>query len=271
MSKLFFSTLLALFFGMMAASAQFEGVIEMKTSVSDPTGASRGGGTQKIFLSDAGSRMEMDMQMAQMGGMKMIMLIKNATPDVMYKLNEGSKTYTEIDLAKAREMAAQTKGQSQYAVEKLGEEKILGYKTQHVRVTNLKRPDEKMEMWISNDFGNADRLAKMQAAQGRDGLGKALKEANVAGMPMKSVINGNGANVIMEVVNVDKKSLPPATFEIPEGYSKSAGGIMDDLGAMTEPKADDARKQLQEAVKNMTPEQRAAMEKMMKQMKPGGQ
>ena len=46
---------------------------------------------------------------------------------------------------------------------------------------------------------------------------------------------------------------------------------MDMAGGMTGPKVDQARQQMQEAMKNMTPEQRAMMEKMMKQMKGGGQ
>ena len=276
MRNLFSSTLLALLLGAVSAAAQFEGVIEMKTTVSDSEGGSSGGGAQKIFLSKAGSRMEMDMQMAQ-AGMKMVILVKSATPKVMCQLNDGARTYTEIDLAKAQQAAAQDSDEGQYVVQKLGTEVILGYKTQHVRVINQKSPEVKMELWTAKDFDDSGTLSKMLSEQGGrssagNGLSNALKSADAEGMPLKTLVNaGDGATVLMEVVKVEKKSLPASTFEIPAGYKKSDGGIMDAIGGMTGPQADEVRQQLQEAMKNMTPEQRATMDKMMKQMKGGGQ
>jgi len=78
----------------------------------------------------------------------------------------------------------------------------------------------------------------------------------------------------MEVVKIDKKSLPASTFEIPADYTKSEGGLMDMMGGMSGPQADEANKKMgeaqqrmQEALKNMSPEQREMIEKMMKQRK----
>jgi len=276
MCKLFTSTLLGLLLGVVSAAAQFEGVIEMKTTVSLPAGESQGAGGQKVFLSKAGSRMEMDMLLAGTR-MKRVILVKKDSPDVMYQINDAARTYAEFDLSKARQVAAEFNGESQYVVEKIGEDVLLGYHTQHVRVTNLKRPAAQMEMWTTKDFGDSDALGEMLAHKGDhgpadSGLAKALKDAKADGMPMRTLINTDkGAKVVVEVVNVEKKSLPAPTFEIPEGYTKSEGGIMDALGGMSGPKVDEARKQMQEALKNMTPEQRAMMEKMVKQMKGGGQ
>jgi hypothetical protein len=71
----------------------------------------------------------------------------------------------------------------------------------------------------------------------------------------------------MEVVKVDKKSLPASMFEIPADYSKSAGGMMDMMGGMSGPQADEAKKKMDDAMKNLSPEQRDMIEKMMKQRK----
>ena len=46
------------------------------------------------------------MQMGPMA-MKMVMLQKTDTPNTIYRINDASKTYTEIDLAKMQEMAGQ--------------------------------------------------------------------------------------------------------------------------------------------------------------------
>ena len=91
-------------------------------------------------------------------------------------------------------------------------------------------------------------------------------------MSLKTVISSeNGTKVLMEVVKIDKKPLPASIFEIPEGYTKSEGGVMGAVGGMSGPRVDAAREQMQEAMKKLTPEQRDMMEKMMKQMKGGSQ
>ena len=98
------------------------------------------------------------------------------------------------------------------------------------------------------------------------GVVKALKDSGADGLPLKSIITTeDGTKATMEVVKVDKKSLPASTFEIPAGYTKSAGGMMDMMGGMSGPQADEAKKRMDEALKNMSPEQREMIEKMMKQ------
>ena len=60
-----------------------------------------GGGTMNVSVAKAGTRSEMDMKMGPMD-MKMVMLQKNDTPDIIYRINDANKTYTEMDLAKMR-------------------------------------------------------------------------------------------------------------------------------------------------------------------------
>ena len=230
-----------------------------------------------VAVAKAGTRSEMNMQMGPTG-VKMVMLQKNDTPDTIYRINDADKTYTEIDLAKMRAMAGQQQDTSEYTVEKLGEETILGYKTQHVLVKE-KNPASgsgmNMEMWTAKDLLDYETFSKLQARprKGRDeALLKALKAAAADGMPLKAITtSSDGSKVTLEVVKADKKSLPPSTFEIPAGYTKSAGGMMDMLGGASGPQADEAKKKMDEALKNMTPEQRQMMENMMKQRKAGNQ
>jgi hypothetical protein len=276
MRNLLFTGLLALAVSASSARGAFEGIIEMKTSAVDPSGAARGAGTQTIAVSGAGTRMQMDMRMAQ-AGMKMDFLMRNDRPKVIYQINDGARTYTEIDLGKLEQMKGRLQQDGgEYVVEKLGEETILGYKTQHVRITNKNRPAETIEMWTSKDFVDADTLAKLQAQQGGQagggaGLAKALKDAQADGLPLRSVMSpGGGIRVTVEVTRVDQKPLPASMFEVPGGYTKSDGGIMDVVGAISGPKVDEARKKLEEAMKNMPPEQREMMQKMMKRGMDGG-
>jgi hypothetical protein len=285
MHKRISSALFVVLLAAVPAFAQFEGVLEMKMTVSGMGGEGGGGGTMNVSVGKAGSRSEINMQMGPMD-MKVVMLQKNDTPDIIYRLNDAEKTYTEMDLAKMREMAGQQSNTKKYTVEKLGQETILGYKTQHVLVKEQDAGDGKgmnVEMWVAKDLLDYTTFSKLQARRGKgageEAMIKALKDADADGMPLKSVATvGDGMKVTTEVVKLDKKSLPASTFEIPSGYTKSEGGLMNMLGGMSGPQADEARKkmgdaqkQMNDAMKNMTPEQREMIQKMMKQQRGGGQ
>ena len=208
-------------------------------------------------------------------GMKMVMLQKTDTPNTLYHITDATKSYTEVDLTKAPANAAQQPASDKYTVNKFGQEDILGYKTQHVMVTK-KDPGPASalttEMWTANDLMDYATFSKMQSRQGKGGdeeaMLKALKAAGADGLPLKSIsTTPDGTKVTMEVVKVDKKTLPASMFEIPAGYTKSAGGMTDMRGGASGPQADEAKQKLDEAMKNMTPEQRDMIEKMMKQRK----
>ena len=274
--------LFALLLAALPAQAQFEGVLEMKMTMATKDGEASGGGTMTVAIAKAGTRCEMNMQMGGMG-MKMVVLQKTDTPNTLYHIDDANKTYSEIDLSKMREMAGQQPESKKYTVDKLGQETVLGYKTQHVLVKEKGPSGEgtTTELWTANDLLDYATFSKMQARQGKGGdeeaLLKALKGAGADGVPLKSIATtADGSKVSMEVVKVNKKSLPADTFEIPAGYTKSAGGMMDMMGGMSSPQADqakksmeDAQKRMDEALKNMPPEQREMIEKMMKQRKAG--
>jgi hypothetical protein len=281
MSKNISPTLFALLLAALPAYAQFEGVLDMKMTMSTKDSEVGGGGTMTVAIAKTGTRCEMNMQMGGMA-MKMVMLQKTDTPNMLYRINDATKTYTEVDLTKKPETAGQQPDGDKYTVEKLGQEDLLGYKAQHVLVKE-KNPAAgnamTTELWTAKDLLDYATFSKMQARQGKGGdeeaLLKALKGAGADGVPLKSITTtADGGKVTMEVVKVDKKSLPAATFEIPASYTKSAGGMMDMMGGMSGPQADqakksmeDAQKRMEEAMKNMSPEQRELMEKMMKQRK----
>ncbi len=276
-------TLFALLLAATPAYAQFEGVLDMKMTMATKDSEIGGGGTMSVAVAKAGTRCEMNMQMGGMG-VKMVILQKTDAPNTLYHIYDANNTYSEVDLAKTQDKASQPSAADRYTVEKLGQEELLGYKTQHVLVKE-KNPGPgsaaTSELWTAKDLLDYATFSKMQARQGKGGdeeaLLKALKGAGADGVPLKSIITTtDGSKVTMEVVKVDKKSLPAGTFEIPSGYTKSAGGMPGMMGGLSGPEAgkakqsmDDAQKRMEEAMKDMPPEQREQMEKMMKQRKAG--
>jgi hypothetical protein len=271
-------SLIALLVAAAPAFAQFEGVLEMKTTFVGKGGQGGGSGTMTIAVANAGIRSEMNMKFGQ-ADVKMVILQKTNSPEMLYRINDADKTYAEIDFAKLREMASPQEKVPEYSVEKLGQESLLGYKTQHLLVKE-KIPGNtnsvNMELWTAKDLLDYATFSKLQARPDRaarnEALLKALKAADADGMPIKAINTGSdGSKTIIEVVKADKKSLPAATFEIPAGYTKSADGIMGLMRGGSVPQADAAQKKMGNAGKNMTPEQRQTLEKMMKDRKAGNQ
>src|SRR5262249_31627308 len=76
------------------ALAAFEGYIEMKMTTKE------GSGTMKGQISSVGARTEIEARVAQMGDMPvtMTMLMKFSNPDIVYMLNDATKTYVEINV-----------------------------------------------------------------------------------------------------------------------------------------------------------------------------
>jgi len=245
------------------AFAQFEGEITMKMTMRE------GAGTGKNYISKAGVRSELDIQGNKMP-MKMTTLMRTATPDVVYLINDAQKSYTEIDTKKTREQLEKTRGKKEpWIVKKLGKESVNGYSSEHVLIT---RGDDKSEMewWTSKDIAGLSyesmRGLMRRNADNDEGIMKALKDAGAEGFTVKMITRekGNPNPVMtMEMTKVEKRSVPAALFEIPAGYKK-AEGMMGTVGVASP----EVQEQMRKAMEKMTPEQRKQMEEMMQRQQP---
>lgn len=241
--------------GAARAAGPFEGTLEMKVT------AKMGGGHVMVYISKAGMRSEIDMQ-AHDTPMKMVMLMKSSNKDVAYNIDEKTKTYGELDLAKSRERA---KGMAphKYTAKKLGKEKVAGYDCVHALVTDDKGGES--EVWTNKDIVDYDSMARLMGPNvaADESLMKSLKEVGAEGFMVKMVHRQKGSEengMTMELVKAEKKSLPASLFEIPAGYTKREGpagvGGMGNLPP-------EIQEKLRERMKNMTPEQIEAMKKAM--------
>ncbi len=256
MKKLLFLATLLCWFNF-SASAQFEGEIQMKI-----TGA-EGGGTMTMLIGKNAVKTEMNISAEKMQ-MQMASLMKMDNPNIMYLINDKSKSYSEIDLKEMEKMAqGMMPTKETYRVQKLGKEKILGYDCDHVRITDS---DGEMEMWIAKGILDYNTFKKFNQNPQTDGLEKALKDAGVLGMPLKHITGkGTAQQAIMEVVKINKSTLPASTFEIPKGYKKTEGGLM---GAGMDMMPDEAKAQMRESLKNMSPAEKKQMREALNNMPP---
>lgn len=217
-------------------------------------------GNMIINTSDYGAKTVIKMGSAKGGNMmNMTSLLLKEKPDVIYVLNEASKSYSEMK----KGTAATAEDKSTYSVKKLGNETINGYKCVHALVTES---NGTTEVWNTKDITEYNKYAeaistnKEMASSKRD---KALKDAGCEGFPVKMIRKSNkeDGDVTMELVNLEKKTFSKSDFEIPAGYTKSASPAMP--SGMPQMKT-------QQEIMNMTPAEREKYVEEMKKMYGGG-
>lgn len=269
---------LALSFGFVAAlaSAQTEGVADYRIS----GGAVNG--TGKLYFTKTGYRVEWNMDVsgdaARRGGkgpreMKMTMFGKASDPDVVYTVNDETKTWSSWNTKDAQDEAAKSK--TKYTVERLGADKVAGFACQNARIKSSTGTE--MEVCVTKELAApAGWLTSMNRHRGADGSWtNAMREAGVDGFPIRWITKGEGRTgetTTMEMTKFEKKSVAASMFEVPAGYQKS-DAMSVGMSPEQKKQVDDAfknmtpeqRKQMEEAMKNMTPEQRKQFEEMMKQ------
>ena len=241
------------------ASAQTEGVADFKLTSGDSMK-----GTGRMYFAKAGYRSDFSLDASDSrskppGGKaaatKLSMIGRASEPDVVYMLNDDTKSYTVWDAKKARDEASKTK--DKYTVERLGTDTVGGISCQNARVKSSNGVD--MEVCMAKDIAAP---AGWLSAMGRNsGGGSWVGEMHAAGMdgfPIRWITGGrHSEKTTMELTKFERKAVPASTFAIPAGYQKT--------DAMSVGLNSEQRKQLDDAMSKMTPEQRKQMEEMMKQ------
>jgi len=242
------------------AIGQSEGVADYKIS-----GGSMNG-TGRLSFSKAGYRVEWTMDVsedaARRGGrgpkeMKMTMFGKASEPDVVYTVNDATKTWSSWSTKDAQERAEKAK--TTYTVERLGTDKVAGFECQNARIKSS--TGSVTEVCVTKELSApAGWLSSMNRNRGAGGSWtNGLREAGIDGFPIRWATKGEGRgeSVTMEMTKFERKTIPASAFQVPAGYEKS--------DAMSVGMSPEQKKQLDEALKNMTPEQRKQYEEMMKQ------
>jgi len=212
-------------------------------------------GSMKASISEYGSLSEFNMAIPQMpgGGISNKSLVQSSNPEVIYTINDKSKTYSEIKRADNRDE------NKTYTVKKLGDETVNGYKCAHALVTE---GNESHEVWNTKDLAEYQKYAHSFGGNKNMGSRKmeqALKDAGCDGIPVKAVHKGNEreGDMNMELVKLEKHAFSKSGFDLPAGYTKSAG-----YGGMQGMQGGGMKSQ--QELMSMTPEERAKYIEEMK-------
>ena len=172
--------------------------------------------TNKVYTSStSGMRMEMEMNMPQIGKMLTIVMMPKGK-NSMYILNEKNKTYTESPLN-----GEQMGKDLDYSIQVVGKEKVAGYNCVHLKVTTNK--NQITDMWTTKDIAGYEAMEVL--TKGIDMFGSKdvfaqLKSKGADGIMVKTVLNMGGSSMVNELVKVEKRSNPASLFALPASYSK---------------------------------------------------
>lgn len=246
----------------LAAAAQWEGSFDMKLSGKDVTGSA------KALVGKAGSRMQMEMTPVAgkgAGGMKMTVISRTAEPGVSYIVNDEHRSYARIDVKDLEKQVPAAEREKKWTVKRLGSDKVAGYGCERALVTQ-EGSDTENEVCVTKELGGTAGMLNT-GRRGSSGaeLEKTLKANGLEGMPVRMIIRKKGeaeATMTWELVKAEKRPVPASALEVPAGYKETSM-----MGTMISP---EQQKQLDDAMKNMTPEQRKMMEQMMKKQGGGG-
>jgi hypothetical protein len=264
------TVLVAVLHAVPALAADFEGTADMRIVATGDRGQ-KAEGTGKLYVTAKAWRMESEMTIPEgsadkkaLGGaegFRTVAIGKAAEPRKTWMVNDRTKTYAvvESDPERGRDRDAK-----EYAVTRAGKDTVAGLACEKVNVQK-KGKDEVFEGCFTRELLSGAWLRALEGAE-REGWVAAAHRAGVAGFPARVVSRGKEGTekLRMEIVKVERKSLPASLFEVPAGYREtSAMGTMAQTPEQQK-QMDDAQKQMEEAMKNMPPEQRKMMEEMMK-------
>jgi hypothetical protein len=219
-------------------------------------------GTMKAWYQDGNTRSQMQMEMpggmGRMPGMpdmgNMIMLLLRDQPDKTFMLDEKNKTYSEIFKNQGKKDQ-----EEDYEITIMGQEKVNGYSTTHIKALSKGPSKAEMEWWVSKEVAGYEEMKNFRSRQfNTSDMYKSMKSKGVDGFPVKMLMGGRGRNreMVMEMnlVKAEKMDMPESRFSL-DGYTKREDSPF--MPGGMDP----------EKLKNMSPEERMKfIQEMQKQM-----
>ena len=249
----------------------FEGVADFRIQTNLEKGKAVIG-TGKVFVSPSAYRAEWEMTVPESARtrkagpqrMKMTMVGKSSKPDVLYLVDDESKTYTVWNASLAKDSEASSK--ETYTIERLGSGSVAGITCQRAMVTSSK--GNRFEVCVSKELSaSADWIAAMSRREHTGDWLRELKNKGIEGFPIRWTMFRKDETepfMTMELTKLEKKTLPASLFEVPADYKQTEAAI----GGLTPEQRKAVEDMRKRTLEKMTPEQRKAYEDSIRRSAP---
>ncbi|MES2797791.1 MAG: DUF4412 domain-containing protein [Bacteroidota bacterium] len=171
--------------------------------------------TNKIYTSGAsGIRMEMEMNLPQVGKMTTVMLMPKGK-NTMYTYNMTSKTYTEAPITSKKATEEEVK----FVV--VGKEKVADYNCTHVKMTLKNKMVS--DMWTTKEIAGyevMETLSKTSDNIVSNKIYNQLKSQGADGMMVKTEMTIGKNKMVNQLVKAEKRANPASLYVLPAGYKK---------------------------------------------------
>lgn len=172
--------------------------------------------TNKIYTSSSsGMRMEMEMNLPQVGKMTTIMLMPKGK-NVVYAFNTKSKTYTESPIGLKKPSS-----ESDIKFEVIGKEKVNGYNCSHIKMTMKNKLVS--DMWTTKEIAGyevMETLSKTSDNIVSNKIYNQLKSQGADGMMVKTEMTIGKNKMVNQLIKAEKRANPASLYVLPAGYSK---------------------------------------------------
>jgi glycerophosphoryl diester phosphodiesterase len=208
--------LISIFSAIIIAFNSFSQDMYLEYKMSGPMNASN-----KIYTSStSGIRMEMEMNLPQVGKMTTVMLMPKGK-NTMITYNMTSKTYTESSTDLKKTAAEDVK----FVL--VGKEKVGGYNCTHVKMTMANKMVT--DMWTTKDITGyqvMESLSKASDSFVSDKIYTQLKSQGADGMMVKTEMTIGQNKMVNQLVKAEKRTNPGSLYMLPAGYTKMEAGKM---------------------------------------------
>lgn len=197
------------------AHAQFEGILQYDCTIRNKTLTTLYESRTKILLE--AKTYPMKEGAADISkGKEQDDLIFDFSANKMTRLSSRHKEAITTAMGPVTTDRAADPKEGDVTIKEEGAEKINGYDCHHFVVT-IK--NKKSDLWITKDLGTSSlcMVAQFDYYPAGSLLYDKLKAAGGEGV----VVRCQSGGVIVNLTNVQRKTVPPSFFEIPDGYSKS--------------------------------------------------
>jgi hypothetical protein len=197
----------------------------------------------EVTMMFVSSRGDMRLEMSTVSSLKgnkstapIVIIGHSDKPDESISIDGSTKTYS-INHFKPEDFNTGQKITS--TVTKIGEEKILGFNSVHVRIISNKSMGsfynsvDTIDIWRSKDVtmqaSVKDLMSQFESRTGNFMYSKEvtdqLKQMGCEGFMVKMKMGSKDVSMIFQLTKVEHRDLPSSMFQIPAGYTEDKNGM----------------------------------------------